>query len=187
MRRKGSGLICYSELQGGSPRLCLLRPTSIEPCWISIWNVLTHTRHMESPNWVALCATEMEAILPYLTDVKWDIAWVTHSVSAEAYAWKTCTRVRWALIVSLTSSWIVATRGALRTCVCRVVRFIPLQGWLLIRISTTPSDMGDGLFAVFKCSNWTSFMIHMAYKMDIDYMIVDEMINIKIVWLYLHV
>jgi hypothetical protein len=29
MGRKGSGLICYSELQGGSPRLCRLRPTSV--------------------------------------------------------------------------------------------------------------------------------------------------------------
>jgi hypothetical protein len=41
--------------------------------------------------------------------------------------------------------------------------------------------MGYGLFAVFKHSNWISFMIHMAYEMDIDYMLVDEMINIKIV------
>jgi hypothetical protein len=29
-------------------------------------------------------------------------------------------------------------------------------------------------------------MIHMAYEMDIDYMVVDEMINIKIVWSQLH-
>jgi hypothetical protein len=65
-------------------------------------------------------------------------------------------------------------------------KFIPLQGWLLIRISTTPSDMGDGLFAVFKHSNWTSFMIRMAYEMDIDYMVVNEMINIKIIWSQLH-
>jgi hypothetical protein len=46
--------------------------------------------------------------------------------------------------------------------------------------------MGDGLFDVFKRSNWTSFMIHMTYEMDIDYMVVDEMINIKIIWLHLH-
>jgi hypothetical protein len=151
MRRKRSGLIWYSELQGGSPHLCRLRPTSVGPYWTSIWNVLTHTGHMESPNWVASCATKTEAILPYLTDVKWDSAWTTHGVSIEAYAWNTCTRVRWALIVSLTSSWIVATRGALRPYVCRVVRFTPLQGWLLIRISVTPSDMSDGLFVVFKC------------------------------------
>jgi hypothetical protein len=118
-------------------------------------NVLTRMRHMEFPNWVALCAAETEDILPYLRDVKWDSAWATHSVSIEAYAWKTCTRVRWALIVFLTSSWIVATRGALRACVCHVVRFIPLQSWLLIRISVTPLNMCDDLFAVFKRSNFT--------------------------------
>jgi hypothetical protein len=107
-------------------------------------NVLMHTGYMESPNWVASCATKIEAILPYLTDVKWDSAWATHGVSAEAYAWKTWTRVRWALIISLTSSWIVATHGVLRTYVCHVVRFILLQGWLLIRMS-------GGLFAAPKC------------------------------------
>jgi hypothetical protein len=67
-------------------------------------NVLMHTRYMESPNLVASCATEMEAILPYLTGVQWDSAWATNSMSAEVYAWKTCTRVRWALIISLTAS-----------------------------------------------------------------------------------
>jgi hypothetical protein len=67
-------------------------------------NVLMHTGDMESPNRVAPCAAETEAIVPYLTDVKWDSAWVTHGVSTEAYEWNTCTRVRWASIISLTSS-----------------------------------------------------------------------------------
>jgi hypothetical protein len=44
-------------------------------------------------------------------------------------------------------------------CVCCVIRFIPLQGWLLIPISATPSDMGDGLFGVFKRSNSTFIML----------------------------
>jgi hypothetical protein len=60
--------------------------------------------HMESPNLVASCAVETEATLPYLTSIQWDSAWITHGMFAEAYAWKTCTRVRWALIVSLTTS-----------------------------------------------------------------------------------
>jgi hypothetical protein len=67
-------------------------------------NVQMHTGHMESPNLVVSCATKMEAILPYLTGVQWDSAWATHGMSAEAYAWKTCTRVRWVLIISLTVS-----------------------------------------------------------------------------------
>jgi hypothetical protein len=63
---------------------------------------------------------------------KWDSAWATHGVSVEAYAWKTCTRMRWALIVSLTALWTVATRGALLARVCRGVRLLPLQclNWL---------------------------------------------------------
>jgi hypothetical protein len=109
MGRKGSGLIWYLELQGGSPRLCPLRPTSVGSKWTSIWNVLTHMGHMESPNWAASCAAKMEAILPYLTGVRWHSAWATHGVSIEAYAWKMCTRVRWALIISLTALWTVAT------------------------------------------------------------------------------
>jgi hypothetical protein len=109
MGRKGSGLIWYSKLQGGSPRLWRLRPVSVGSEWIRIWNVLTHTGHMESPNWVVSCATETEVILSYLMGVQWDSAWATHGVSAEAYAWKTCTMVRWALIISLTASWTVAT------------------------------------------------------------------------------
>jgi hypothetical protein len=46
--------------------------------------------------------------------------------------------------------------------------------------------MGDGLFAVFKHSNSTFIMIYLVHEMDIDYMVVDEMINIKIVLSQLH-
>jgi hypothetical protein len=151
MGRKGSGLIWNSKLQGGGPSLCRLRPMMIGSEWTSIWNVLTHMGHMESPNWLGSCAAEMEAILPYLMGVQWDSAWATHGVSVEAYTWKMCTRVTWALIISLTVSWIIATRDALLACVCHVLRFIHLQGWLLIRISATPSDMVDGLFVASKC------------------------------------
>jgi hypothetical protein len=141
-----------------APRLCRLRPASVGSKWTSIWNVLMHTRHMESPNWVVSYATEIEAILQYLTCVQWDSARATHGVSAEAYTWKTCTRVRWALIVSLIASWIFAPRGALRAYVCHVVRFIPLQGWQLIRISVASSYMGDGLFTASK-HRITNFII----------------------------
>jgi hypothetical protein len=113
MGRKESGLIWYLELQGRSPCLCRLRPASVGSKWTSIWNVLTDTGHMESPNWVVSYATEMEVVLPYLTGVQWDSVWATHGVSTEAYTWKTCTRVWWTLIISLTASWIVATHGAL--------------------------------------------------------------------------
>jgi hypothetical protein len=41
--------------------------------------------------------------------------------------------------------------------------------------------MGDGLFAESKCSNSTFIMIYLVHEMDIDYFVVDEMINITIV------
>jgi hypothetical protein len=63
--------------------------------------------------------------------------------------------------------------------VCRVVRFYPLQSVLLIQISATPSKMGDGLFTASKCSNSTFIMLYVVHEMDIDYLVVDESINIK--------
>jgi hypothetical protein len=52
--------------------------------------------------------------------------------------------------------------------------YIVLSGFslakcILIRIFATPSDMGDGLIPVSKRSNWTSFMIHLAYEMYVDH------------------
>jgi hypothetical protein len=41
--------------------------------------------------------------------------------------------------------------------------------------------MCDGLFAMFKRSNSTFIMLYLVHEMDIDYLVVDEMINIKII------
>jgi hypothetical protein len=136
MGRRMSGLIWNSELQGGSPYLCRLRTDRLASMSKFVLCTGAYEILWAPANWVVSCAAETEAILPYLTGVKWDSAWATHGVSTEAYAWKTCTRVRWTLIISLTALWAVATCGALLARVCRVVRLIPLQGWLLIRIST---------------------------------------------------
>jgi hypothetical protein len=43
----------------------------------------------------------------------------------------------------------------------------------------TPSKMGDGLITVFKRSNSTFIMLYLYHEMDIDYLVVDEMINIS--------
>jgi hypothetical protein len=39
--------------------------------------------------------------------------------------------------------------------------------------------MGDGLIAESKCSNSTFIMLCLFMRMDIDYLVVDEMINIS--------
>jgi hypothetical protein len=137
-------------------------------------------------NWVAPCAAETEAILPYLTGVNWDSAWSTYGVSAEAYVWKTCTRVRWALIVSLTALWTVATRGALPGRVWRVIRLLSLQGFNWLESPRLPLDKGNTCPLQPFSSNSTFIMIYLVHEMDINYMVVDEMIHIKIVWSQLH-
>jgi hypothetical protein len=45
----------------------------------------------------------------------------------------------------------------------------------------TPLDMGDSLFAESKRSNYTFIILYLVHETDIDYLVVDEMINIKIV------
>jgi hypothetical protein len=63
--------------------------------------------------------------------------------------------------------------------VCRVVRF-SLARCILIRISSTPSDMGDDLITVSKHHNSTFIMLYLYHEMEVDYLVVDEMININI-------
>jgi hypothetical protein len=61
--------------------------------------------------------------------------------------WKMCTRERWdpdwpdGIIAKGFYTWIIRRRAYVV-----LVRFIPLQGWLLIWISVTFSDMSDSLF-----------------------------------------
>jgi hypothetical protein len=43
--------------------------------------------------------------------------------------------------------------------------------------------MSDALITVSERSNWTSFMIHMDYEMDVDY--VKYLYQI-LIWLHLH-
>jgi hypothetical protein len=143
MGRKGSGLIWNSELQGGSPRLSWLQTDRL--ALVSKFELCTCAYGISygPTNWVASCVIEAKAILPYLTGVHRDSAWATHGVSAKAYVWKMCTRVRWALIIFLTTLWTVATCSTHLACVCRVVRFLPLQGLNWLESPWLPSDMGD--------------------------------------------
>jgi hypothetical protein len=73
----------------------------------------------------------------------------------------------------------VATRGAFVAHVCHAVRLFPLQGVLLIRISATPSEMGDGLFTASKHSNSTFIMLYLCHEIDVDYLVADEVVNIS--------
>jgi hypothetical protein len=138
-----SGLIWNLELQGGSPRLCLLRTDRLAP--VSKFEFCTSAYGIL---WVpakllASTVAELDNTLPYLTGDTRDSAWAVHGVSAEAYAWKTCTRVRWArfdsliVIMNYCHSWCL--RGRRVSC-CQV---ITLARFKLARVSAIPSDMGN--------------------------------------------
>jgi hypothetical protein len=72
-----------------------------------------HTKHMESPNWVASYFEELDDTLPHFTDVKQDSVRATHGMFTEEYTCKTALgrgKIRPDFFVT---SWIVATHGAL--------------------------------------------------------------------------
>jgi hypothetical protein len=157
--RRMSGLIWYSELQGGSPRLCQLRPVSVGSEWTSFELCSGVYGIFWGPtNLLASTVIELDDTLPYLMGDTRDSAWATHGVSAEAYVWKTCTRVRWArfdsliVVVNCCHSWCL--RGPRVSC-CRVISLAKL---------TIDSNIHDTLgnewclFAAPKRSN-SSFII----------------------------
>jgi hypothetical protein len=51
----------------------------------------------------------------------------------------------------------------------------------MIQISVTPLEMVDGLITESKRSNSTFIMLCLYHEVDVDYLVVGEMINIKIV------
>jgi hypothetical protein len=56
---------------------------------------------------------------------------------------------------------------------------ITLQGLKLARITVKPSDMGDTCLLQSFNSNFTFIMLYLCHKMDVDYLVVEEMINIS--------
>jgi hypothetical protein len=65
--------------------------------------------------------------------------------------------------------------------VCHVVRLFPLQGLNWLESPRLPLDMGNTCPLQSFSSNYTFIMLYLVHEMDIDYLVVDEMINIKIV------
>jgi hypothetical protein len=43
----------------------------------------------------------------------------------------------------------------------------------------TPLEIGDGLIAMSKHTNCTFIMLYLVHEMNIDYLVVDKMINIS--------
>jgi hypothetical protein len=54
-----------------------------------------------------------------------------------------------------------------------------LARFKLARVSMIPSGMGNTCLLQSFSSNSTFIMLHLVHEMDIDYLIVDEMVNIS--------
>jgi hypothetical protein len=89
--------------------------------------------------------------------------------------------VRWAwldsLIVVMNCCHSCGLRGSRVSC-CQV---ITLARFKLARVSVTLSNMSDTCPLQSFSSNSTFIMLYLIHEMDINYLVVDEMINIKIV------
>jgi hypothetical protein len=115
----------------------------IWPRWRRLSCVLTHTGYMEPRKLSSFDVTELDNTLPCFTDDRRDSVRATHGLPDEVFAWKTT--LGWDR--TRLDSLIVITKGGHSFCLygSRVLccQIISLARWLLIRISVTPSDMGE--------------------------------------------
>jgi hypothetical protein len=63
--------------------------------------------------------------------------------------------------------------------VCRVFSLFPLHYLKLTRVTVKTSDMGDTCPLQSFNSNSTFIMLYLVHEMVVDYLVVDELINIK--------
>jgi hypothetical protein len=66
----------------------------------------------------------------------------------------------------------MATRGVFMTLECRVVRWLPLQGCKLARVSATLLNMSESCLLQSFRSNSTSYYCYDNYMDDVGYFIV---------------
>jgi hypothetical protein len=147
---EGREMVCgYSRLQGGSPTCVDWGPFVVDP-WMSIW--LCTDRMLDLWCLINWCGSMIVVVGWYLTiplEMSTGVVYGSPTDSPMCdIAWKACTRERW----DLDRPYGIVAKGC-HTWPVRVheyvllVRFIPLQGWLLIWISMTLSDMSDSLFS----------------------------------------
>jgi hypothetical protein len=123
-------------------------------------------------NLVASTVTELYDTLPRFTDVQWDCVWATHGLPVEVLAWKTT--LGWgrtwpdSLIVIAKGGHLWCLRGSRVSC----YQVISLARWLLIRISVTPSDMGEAWSLRPNVEMGTTLLVCWIYLDDVDYFVV---------------
>jgi hypothetical protein len=137
-------VICFyiQSFEGGNPRLCRLMTDHLAP--VNNIDYILHIHDLWGPaNLVASTVAELDDTLHRFMDVHWDSVRATHRLPVEVFVWKTT--LGWGR--TRPDSLIVIVKGGHSWCLCgsRVscCHVISLARRLLIRISVTPSDMGE--------------------------------------------
>jgi hypothetical protein len=143
------------SFKGGVPRLCRLRPMAVGPELIMYW----HIQDLWGPaNLVALTVVELDDTPPYLTGVQCDSVGATHGCSLRY-------RVEDLHLGEVGTTWLFDSHHELwLLAVSLWLSSVMLLGfthaWLYTnQISVTPSEMGDGLLAMFKRRNFNFIML----------------------------
>jgi hypothetical protein len=137
-------VVCFyiRSSEAGSPRLWWLITDHLAPVNKIELCTDAYVIYRDPANVVASTVAELDNTPLYFTD---DIGtvWGPPTDAWWGIAWKTCTRIWWArldsLIVIVNCGHSYCLHGSCVSC-CQV---ISLAWWLLIRISTIPSDMSD--------------------------------------------
>jgi hypothetical protein len=115
-----------------------------------------------------------------------DSVWATHGCPS-SISWKTCTRVRWTQLDSL----IVVVNYYHSWCLCDLClsccQVVTLARFKLAQVTATLLDMSDSCLLLSFRSNSTFIGLYLYRKMDVDYLVVDEVLNINVDWSQLHV
>jgi hypothetical protein len=77
------------------------------------------------------------------------------------------------IIMNYGHSWCLRDS---RVLCCQV---LSLARCILIRITATPSEMGEGLITESKCSNSTFIILYVYHEVEVNYLVVDKMVNIS--------
>jgi hypothetical protein len=168
MGRSGEVCCLVQSSKGGSFHLCRLRTNRLAP--VSKFDyVLAHAGFMGSCKHSSFIG-HWDGSYPTIPAVMY--IGIVHGPPTDAHrgiAWRTCTRVRWAQIISLNVSWTVATCGVFMTLRCHVVRWLSLQGWKLLE---PPWHSGTWVILAC-CSHSIVIQFHIVdYMDDVDYFVV---------------
>jgi hypothetical protein len=137
-------------------------------------------------NMVASTVAELDDTLPYLQGVQ-GIVYGPPTDARWGTAWKTCTRVMWARLDSLIVIVNCCHPWCLHDLHVPCCWLDTLARFKLTWVAMTLSNMSDSCLLLSFRSNSTFIMLYMYHEMDVDYLVVDMVLNINVNWSQLHV